>query len=486
MDGPSPFPEKGLKTLIDDPYLKEIYGLVKDTGDVVYLVGGLLRNVFLGLPPERDYDFAVVTGDLKGFCTTIAQRLGGSSFLLDEESQTFRVAVKDGGDITTLDFAPLRGGDIKEDLLSRDFTVNAMAVDLKALFEEDVPVVSDPFGGREDCKERVIRPLSIDVFDHDPLRLLRAVRLSQRYGLTVTEDTASVIKEKAGLLKRSAPERVRDELIMIFASKGTAKGIAMLYDLGLVGAVIPEIEGWRDIGGYDLLEHSLATVREAESILEELEKGGRFKDMAPGLMEHLEGRVGAVKRTTILKFSAFLHDIGKPLTIKKDEAGLRFIGHDREGARLLKRIFTRLRFSRRVVQETANLVRNHHRTFTLASIERPTVRTKAHFFRAVGGEPGLSLLLLALADARATRGTEDEELFELVREMTHFYFKHYIVERPKPLMDGNEIMKTFGVSEGPMVGEIMEMISKGLEQGIIKTKDDAVEYVKKRLKKRGI
>jgi len=451
----------------------------------VFLVGGVPRDLALARALSGDYDFAVEGGGgmVEALARSVADGLGGTPFVLDSGAPSWRVAVKDPP--ATVDFSPLKGSDITEDLALRDFTVNSIAVPLADIFDSESPVVLDPAGGLADAGGKVLRVTSERAFDDDPLRCLRAVRLAQGLSLEIDSSTERLAASKAELVKRVSPERVRDELVMIFTNPGTARAFARLMGMGLAGSIWPELSGWGDIGDYDLMAHTLKTVEEAEDAAEDAASGRLVPGWGMEFSTLLNESVGGVPRGAVLRLAALFHDAGKALTISREEGRLRFTGHDREGALETGRILRRTRFSRKAAGSVVNLVRNHHRLFTLARLTRPTPRARAQYFRKAGGPDGLILMLLSVADARATRGGEDRSLVELVREMADFYYRVYSVEKPPPVMDGRDIMEAFGVEEGPAVGRIMERISEGVEAGEVSTREDAVGYVKRWLDRGG-
>ncbi|MBI5559749.1 MAG: HD domain-containing protein [Deltaproteobacteria bacterium] len=460
-----------------DRIVREVYSLSNGLKAPVYMVGGALRNIFLKKEPGRDYDFSLL-GDVRGFSQGLSKALGGSFFLLDEESPTWRIVIKKGP-IATIDISLLKDGDVLRDLGKRDFTVNAIALSIPDLFGKEIPGLIDPHRGLRDIEEMVLRAVSPRVFDEDPLRLLRAIRLSQQYAFRIEESTGALIKEKGALLSESAAERIRDEVALIFSHPGSWGSIEKLFQAGILGVIFPELKGWGSLAGYDLLGHSLNTLREAEVIL-----SGR--PLHAGLKGHFEGMTGGIGREAVFKIGAFLHDIGKPAAMKFEEGVLGFIGHEVEGEAAVKRVLKRLKMSRKAVKAVATLVRNHHRIFTLAGLPKPSLRARSHFFNSAGGELGCDLLLIGLSDARATGGGEDERLLRVVLDMLGFYFDVYSKRKPKPLLSGDEIKHVFGVDEGPAVGEIMREISEGVEEGAVRTKKDAVAYVRRHLKGKGI
>lgn len=473
--------------ILDDAVVKAVMAVCGRAGLKVYLVGGVVRNLMLGRRSQPDYDF-VVLGGVGRLAAALARRVEGSAFMLDKDAPSYRVVFKKGARSFTVDLSPVkaRGGDadIIADLRARDFTIDAMAVDLSVLAGAQEASVIDPCNGMEDAKAGVVRAISGEVFKDDPLRMLRAVRLASEYRLTITDDTVRFIKEDAGLLAEVSVERIRGELISIFACKGTSASVRALYDMGLIGAVIPQMSDWDAAPVYDILGHTLKVLDAAELLLDNIDEE-TFGPYHLRLKRHFARSAGGVKRSVWFKLAVLLHDIGKPKTMTAEGGRLRFYGHDHEGAAMAAGSLRRLKFSRKACAAISTLVNCHHRVFGLADLARPSARAKAHLLRSVGADLGLDLLCLALADAHATRGAQDPELSAVVREMLRFYYETYLKKPPRPVMSGSEVMKTFGRAEGPAVGEILAKIAEGVESGAVRTKREAAAFVKRWLKTAG-
>ncbi len=386
-----------------------------------------------------------------------------------------------------------------------------MSIGVAELFTGDAPRLLDPCNGLDDAARLRLRMASKKAFVEDPLRCLRAVRIAQQYGLKITPDTAAALKKASLLLIGVAPERIREELTAIFRCAGTSRAVSAFYDLGIIEAILPEARSWPRAGGlnpfkgYDLLTHSLATLDEAEALIDEAtgmaEPSQRAGNLFPGLAEilsrHFDCPAGSLDRKVFFKMAAFFHDAGKPLTVARTSGRLCFTGHDHEGAVLINGIFKRLRFSGRVAAGMANLVKNHHRGFALAKLKKRSDRAEAHLLRVVEGVDGVwkgaavDLLLLSVADVRATRKgvepsqREDRRFLKFVNEMLRFYYEHFLRKRSVPLMSGREIMRTFKIPEGHLVGEIIKKISEGIETGAVKDKKEAAVYIRKWLKSAG-
>ena len=490
--------QEALKLLRSDPVMVEARGAVKRRGIYplrgLYLVGGVLRNLALGRTLPPDYDF-VYDGGTALLAGKFASRLGGSAFILDKETLSYRVAARVNGAPCTIDISSVKVGGILRDLKRRDFTVDAMAVGVAELFTEDAPRLFDPCGGLDDAARLRLRMVSGKAFLEDPLRCLRAVRIARQYGLKITPDTAAAVKKASPLLTGVAPERVREELTAIFRCAGASRAVSALYALGIIKAILPEALHWPGAGGYDLLAHCLETLDEGEAIIDEATDaaGKAFPGLAENLSRHFLCPAGSLDRKAFFKMAAFFHDAGKQLTAKSNplrgrtSGKLSFTGHDHEGAVLINGIFRRLRFSGRVAAQIANLVKNHHRVFALAKLKKRSDKAMAHLLRAVEGVDGIwkgaavDLLLLSVADVRAARKREDKRFLKFVNEMLRFYYEHFLRKRPAPLMNGREIMRAFKIPEGPLVGEIIKKISEGIEAGAVKDKKEAKAYVRKRL-----
>ena len=175
-------------------------------GVPAFAVGGAVRDAISGREP-RDMDIAI-DAPISQIGPRVAQALGGTFVPVGVEHGAARVVFSDGDSI---DIAEIQGGDIRRDLQCRDFSVNAMAVNIAT------NEIIDPFGGERDLRDGVLRAVSPQAFIDDPVRLLRAVRQSAEHGLEIEAATQALIRRDAALISRPAPERVRDEMMKIFS-----------------------------------------------------------------------------------------------------------------------------------------------------------------------------------------------------------------------------------------------------------------------------
>ncbi len=247
-----------------------------------YFVGGIVRDMLLGRE-TADIDIAV-NGDALKIAADLAPVVGGTFVLLDEANRVGRVAVTDEatGDVLTFDFTTLRGT-IKEDLSERDFTINALALDLRQIepdalcFKKLLPElirapIIDPCGGLTDLHQGIIRAVNRDIFCSDAVRLLRAVRLMAELDFIIDKETEALIKRDCHLVTGVSGERVREELLRMLAVPHSGKMMRYLDELGLLTTIIPELiperETTQPIEHYwNVLDHSLNTVIAVDFLL---------------------------------------------------------------------------------------------------------------------------------------------------------------------------------------------------------------------------
>jgi poly(A) polymerase len=475
--------------------IDKINRLLSAEGIPAYLAGGFVRDWLL----ERDTaDIDIVVGaDALKIARKVAVALRGKNIPLDIENGVSRVAIP--GERYHLDFTTLRGN-IEQDLARRDFTVNAIALPLDENFKAEVnkPGLIDPCGGWEDLRHRILKAVDPGVFAADPLRLLRALRLAAELGLCIEHVTETRIRQRARLITTVAGERVRGELLRLLALPGAGQRLSYLDWLGLLPALIPELEPARGTSQpglhvWDVLTHSIRMVTAVEFLLRESTwdyAGLEILAIVPWseeLDQHFQQEISSgCTRKTLLKLAALLHDVAKPGTKSTDTVGrTRFLGHPQEGATTAAAIMSRLRFSRREIEHVELLVKYHLRPTQMSNEGVPTHRAIYRYFRDTG-DTGIDLLFLSLADHLATRGAtldwqQWQEHTEMTREVLATYLEQTSSPPPARLVDGNTLMKVFRLEPGPMIGEMLEAVKEAQATGEITSKKEALLYLKRRL-----
>jgi poly(A) polymerase len=464
-----------------------------------YLVGGFVRDVLLRRD-TADIDIAVAA-DAVEIAPQVANALGGKFVLLDEVNRVGRVVVRDKkapyGGQWQLDFSTFQGS-IEQDLAQRDFTIDAIAVDLGELTKDyDVPLI-DPFDGWVDLQNGVIRTVSETAFQSDAARLLRAVRLAAELGFAIDSQTEALVQRNCHLIANVAGERIREELLRLLALPQSQRFLPYLDDLGLVTAIIPELAEAKGVKQpkehfWDVFDHSIKTVIAVDFLLHE--GSWEYADdevlaMTPWsevLAQHFAQQVSSGStRRSLLKLAALLHDVAKPQTKAIGEDGrMHFLGHAKLGAAIAVEILERLRFSGKEVKLLEVMVRQHLRPGQMSQGELPTQRAIYRYFRD-SGEAGIDTLFLSLADHLATRGPNLslsgwQEHARIVEYVLAQHFEQQRLVIPAKLVDGHDIINIFGLSPGPKIGQLLEALREAQASGEVATREEALAYLRGRL-----
>ena len=453
-----------------------------------YLVGGFVRDWLVSARPGQDIDIAV-PGDPEAAAKQIAGNLGGAFVTLGSAHGVVRVALpadaeagNGGWNIDVDGFS----GTFEEDLSRRDFTVNAMAVALVDWPSMDL--VIDPFGGRSDLARKTISALGPTVFQDDPGRLLRAIRLAGQLGFRVEPGTSKLIAADARLLANVPPERVREEFMNILALDGAKGQLEVLDHFGLFEQVIPELQLAKGVDQpnmhyWDVWGHTMHTVEAAERITKGHQNSPVYSCVpwTPDSEAHFSQRVtDGHTRGTVLKLAALFHDVAKPQTKSQDADGrTRFFGHSAQGAVIATNRLGQLRVSSKGIETVAKMVEHHLRPTGMKDGDGwPTNRAIHRYFRDLG-DVAVDTLYLSLADYLGAKGPElvHEEWrnhARMVGHILHVGTSEPVSPTSTRLITGNDLMTHFKIQPGPEIGAVLERVEEARAAGEIETKEQAL------------
>lgn len=461
--------------------LPKLVGQLPDFPDIgsIYLVGGSLRDRILNRR-SNDYDFAV-DGNARFYAQRVAAELGVRVIEMGkEEYVVFRVVSGDH----FLDFSPVRGRTIRDDLRSRDFTINALALDLSS------ETLIDPVDGLRDIKSRTIRLISEDAILADPLRLLRAFRLSAVLGFEIAPQTLSLIKGHAGLVLHPAGERIRAELFRMMGVDRSYSSLRKMADAGLVMTLISELEpcldGPPDDHGANVFDHVMRAYEEMELLL--IEYPMIWPEYARPIHTYLEQD----NRKVLLKWAALLHDLGKPVTRNIDSAGrLRYLTHEEKGAVMAASLCMRLRMSGQERSYVELMVRNHLHPLHLFDARQRGVLTTRGLVRFVRKyeDHVMGLLLHSFADQRAKAGHSSELQEAFVAFLTEIFNRYFGNFRPTMkaarLITGKDLIRYFGLRPSRLFGRLLHRVEEDRLNGEIRTREEAFKLVARLLEMEG-
>ena len=484
-----------------DPFLDRIRPLLADHLHPVYLVGGAVRDALLGRA-NHDIDLIVATGAI-ALTFDLAHRLGLAAYRLDDERDVGRILVPDNEtalSVTTLDIARFRGDSLADDLRARDFTINALALPVTA---RTADAVIDHHGGLVDLAAGRIRAIHDHSIADDPVRALRAARFVVQLGYAPTEKTVAAIRAAGPLLSgRTSPERIRDELTRLLGTDAPEQGVALLQTWGLLAYALPDVAAMDGVAQSaphheGVLPHTLSVLRSlvlVERIVDgapveaawAAEVGELLAPFRPALITHLDATLdGGFVGRRLLRWSALLHDVGKPATQTIDQAGrIRFLGHDDAGAALATKLLNRLRFSSEAVRRVRDTVAGHMRPLYLANeTHPPSRRTVYRYYRALHAA-GIDVALLSLADHLATyNGPGPSEswaaLLAVVGTLLDTYFNGYSeTVAPPRLLNGLEVMELLGMEPGRELGRLLAELEEAQAAGEVATREAAVDFLR--------
>ena len=447
----------------------------------VYLVGGSVRELALGRAVQ-DLDLAVSAQTLE-LARDLAAALGGTYVLLDEGERTARVVWEE--DI--LDLAEFRAPTLKGDLQGRDFTLNAMAVALDAIWGQSPPDLIDPWGGLEDLARGWLRMVAPGNFHDDPLRLLRAYRFAATHGFQITPDTTEAIRRWVPEFSRVAGERVHQELFALLQAPKAIPVLMAMEAVGLLGQVFPELEAMKGVeqNGYhhlDVYGHSLATAASLEEVLAAPEI--YFGELAGEVARYAQTR----PKTVLLKLAALFHDVGKPEVQERRANPDRytFYYHEKVGLEIFGRVAARLRCSQAEIRTVTTLIQLHMRPFLLL----PAFRERELSFRALGrlvraARPELpGLFALAMADSLAGQGplkpADSEAVLADLADAAYLFLKERLEpqERLPKLINGHDLMK-LGLTPGPQYRRLLTAVEEAQWEGVVHTREEALAMIQR-------
>lgn len=466
------------------PEIKKITSLAERKKINVWLVGGALRDFYLAPKKELlDFDFCVEK-NAASFAAAAAKTIKGTLVVLDQEAGTYRVAVTKNNKIYTYDFTRMRGKKIKDDLSSRDFTINTLALNLNK------NEFLDFNQGLKDLKNKKIKALSEKALIEDPLRILRGFSFAAQCNFKIEKKTLNFFCIHKKKIKKVSSERISREIFKIFACPLSYKAIKKMDSFKVTEEIMPHVELMRKTGQgkyhhLNVWEHSVETLRQFEILYQKKLSHQKYAKVKSYLNRELaKGR----KIIQVLKIACLLHDLGKPFAKKKEKKRTIFHGHEKISRQLCAKFALKWRLSKNEKQSLEKMVFWHLRPGYLADQIKPTPKAVYRFFRDTQ-EDGVSIILLSLADWRATCGpltdTQKRKRHEkIMLELVENRLKQ-VNKKPLPkILDGYKLMEHFQISSGPLVGDILERIKELQSLGRVKSQAEAMLAAEKLLKKK--
>jgi tRNA nucleotidyltransferase/poly(A) polymerase len=430
------------------PFVKEILKKFLEVGHEIYIVGGVVRDLSMG-NEVKDWDFTtnatpeIILGLFPdGFYGNIFGTVGIVNPKDEKKKKTgIKIPVYE---ITTFrtehGYSDSRhpdkvswGKTIEEDLIRRDFTINAMALKPSSPLSDSFNII-DPHQGQEDIKKKLVQAVGNPQqrFSEDALRMMRAIRIATQLGFSIEEKTFDAIKKNVDLLDKISAERIRDELLKLLSYPFASDGYLLLRNSGLAEKILPDVEKGFDVQQksperhhiFDVGTHSVMSLKFSKS------------------------------SDPIVNLAILLHDVGKPTVARTKVNGvITFYNHEILGASIARNIADRLKLSKKDADKLVTLVRWHQ----FSVDERQTDKAIRRFIRNVGKENLEDMLKLRTADRLGGGARETSWRMELFKQkLIEVQKEPFLVTDLK--IDGNEIMKTLKIHPGPLIGKFLNQL----------------------------
>ncbi len=440
----------------------------------IYVVGGTVRDFLMG-KISYDRDLIVVDEDAKSFSQKVAEFFDGVFIPLDEENKIYRIVLKDKKNF--LDITNPIGGNLEEDIMRRDITINAIAVNIKT---GEIPSFCK--FGIQDIQNKIIREIKEENFTDDPLRMLRVYRFYANLGFEISPELLNITKKHARLINEPAKERIEYELMKLFDGEFAAQALLKMDESEILEIIFPFVKELKQVPPnlhhhLDLFNHSIETVNQVQ----------KFYEISPKeVQEHLKKvDFGGFSRLAHLKLAALMHDIGKfsTWTIEPDTGRHRFIKHEDVGAKLAIPILKKMCFSNKQIDYISYIIKKH--MYPTAVVSAPELNDKVMMrYVRKSADNAIDTIIIAKADRVSAQGPEItkelvEENITLLDKLLQFYLntKETLAPLPK-LLDGREVMSILNINPSPILGKILNKLHEAQISGDILTKDDAVRFIK--------
>ena len=439
----------------------------------IYLVGGAVRDIILGRK-VRDFDF-VIEGLVRPVGRNLANELNGKFYVLDDDRNMVRVLLNaDSDEYYCIDISQLNGSTLEEDLYSRDFTINAIAID----FIQKNKFI-DPMGGVSDLKEKKLRMCNLESLKSDPLRGMRAIRMAVDYDLTMDSDLIHALNEIRPFLSVASVERYRDELFKILDGEKTVTAVQLLDKYAFLDFLFPGKYPTNDEALYDWL-------RSAEHLINILAREFREDESSNLISGMAVLKLGSFRD----KLNEFFYNDNNLIHERRSLLIFSIIARfyrTEENSRSVSEILKSR--SKKMLLSTAEmkLIIKSYEAFmelhSLFNLEEYSDVVIYRYFQKFG-DYGIDGIFLKLIETHINKdilrdSAQWTKVLDHVARYFDAWFNHFdTIIKPKPLLSGDQISKLFNIPAGPEIGELKNAILEAQIENLITDREGAIKFTR--------
>jgi len=461
----------------------------------IYLVGGSIRDNLLG-KRNFDLDFVMEKQSIKA-AKLVADDFNGDFYVLDGKRGTARAIVESDSRKEYIDFARFNGQSIYEDLANRDFTINALAINIA-----QPEKIIDPLLGKKHLEQKILCPCSGKSFINDPVRILRAIRFLGTLDLSISETVIESIRNASESLSRVSNERIRDELFRILANSDVAESLHRLVSFNIFDKIFPELVWTQEeqIGKLlieEAYKHQFDTASNISQLLNQICNEPNvipdeyfqqieidFKKIKSHLRKYIQNSIHPTRgiKELIIISALFLISPRKKNENIMDSDSERRTEDTTERAVLARKWCKQMALSKTEIDFISRIVDNQEKGMESINLVNSDFREKIYKFYKYAGKTGVAQCLLYLANLLAVNGgmvppkiwKQKIQFIRFVLEANFLHKIEYI--NPPVIINGNELVDSLKIERGPQVGKLLEEIRIAQVSGKVNSKQQAIDY----------
>ncbi len=472
------------------PVIDAAVNISRDLQTDLYLVGGAVRDMLMDRFTGKDIDFVIESDFFIPVTSALTKSLNAT--LIPWHNNHRRLSARRGASaVCTIDIARMQNSSISKDLQQRDFSINAMAINVRSLVPGKPLSILDPYAGKKDIRSRLIRSISNEAFNRDPLRMLRAFRFCRQLDFSVDPDTAALIRKKAQLLKNVSQERINREFFTMLHYPNTSDTLETLYETGLLNELLngEKIKECLTACPAELLTghpSRFATLNAVESLLHD--PPGDMFAYRTWLSDQLEESIEeAVSRRSLLMFAALCRDMAAQSPGLPPGSIDPCIDNSCRAASIAAAASQDMKLGKKAQTILTSALAHTDQFMQLSRLAPGKYDHAAKRFLKDSEAAAVETIVLSLAKTALLQKKTHPEENQSITGKAAAYCCNLLASpaaagRYTPLLSGSDVKRITGIASGPRIGALLNTLHEKERTGEIRTRTEAAAWVKQHVK----